>query len=126
MPLTYKLEPPIVRIRAQGDVEYNAGLGVLKTALQEARNSSVPKGETLWGLLVDLRESRENRTDVEIQGIAMALAQNMDILTGRMAIVVIDPKYVGRAQMFSAFAEKLGQHPRIFSNFEEAEAWLES
>jgi hypothetical protein len=124
MPLTYELDKRLVRIRAQGQVEYNSGLSVLKAALQAARKSSEPKGEVLWDFLLDLRESKENRSDVEIQGIAMAMAQNMDILTGRMAIVVIDPSLVGRAEMFSAFAEKLGQHPHIFATPEEAEAWL--
>ena len=126
MPLTYQLDQSILRISAAGDVEYTAGLEVTKAALLDARKVTQSAGAPLWDMLFDLRESTESRSTDELKGIAMALAQNMDILTGRMAIVVIDPYMVGIAEAFSVFAEKLGQKPQVFGAPKEAEAWLTS
>jgi hypothetical protein len=124
MPLIYQVDQPILRFNAKGDVKYTSGLETTKRALRDAREVTQTKGEPLWNLLFDLRESTESRSEDELKGIAMALAQNMDILTGRMAVLVVDPHYVGVAAAFSVFAEQLGQEPQLFGTPEEAEAWL--
>jgi len=124
MPLVYQVDQPILRFFAKGDVEYTSGLEMTKQALRDAREVTQTQGEPLWDLLFDLRESTESRSEDELKGIAMALAQSMDILTGRMAIVVTDPKMVGIAEAFSVFAEQLGQMPHVFGTSKEADAWL--
>jgi len=124
MPLTYQLDQSILRISAKGDVEYATGLDVTKAALLDARKVTQSEGSPLWDMLFDVRESTETRSTDELKGIAMALAQNLDILTGRMAIVVVDPYMVGIAEAFSVFAEQLGQKPQLFGEPKEAEAWL--
>lgn len=124
MPLTYKLNPPIVQIKSTGDVEYTSGLEVTKAALREARKVTQDTGNQFWDLLFDLQEANESRSTAELQGIAMVLAQYMDILTGRMAIVVVDTHMAGLAGAFGVFAEKLGHKPQLFGTSKEAEAWL--
>jgi len=122
VPMTFTIRRPVIRIVTKGDVEYNTGLNKLKAALEEAR---LHHPETrLWDLLFDVTESRETRSGDELRGIAMALAQQTHMLTGRMAVVAGDPFLHSQGEVFGVFAEKLGKAPRVFSNRSEAEAWL--
>jgi hypothetical protein len=124
MPLRFQIRRPLLRIIAEGDVDYNAGLVQLKQALEEARKSSP---EALrWGLLFDLRKTTETRSDTELRGIAMALAQYAHMLTGRMALLVADAHHLQLSQTFGVFAEQLGHEPQIFEQAQDAVAWLKA
>ena len=124
MPLSYALEQIILRIAAVGDVEYNTGLVVFKEALDRARELAHTSDTKHWNVIFDLRESKEDRSADELRGVAMALSQYSEILTGRLALVAADAYHYGLSRVFGVFAEQLGHEPRVFNNVEEAEAWL--
>jgi hypothetical protein len=122
--MTFTIRRPILSIITKDDVDYNAGLTQLKEALEEARHRH-PETR-LWDLLFDVTESTENRSEDELRGIAMALAQHSHMLTGRMAVVAADPSRHSQGEVFGVFAEQLGKAPRVFSRRRDAEAWLRS
>jgi hypothetical protein len=124
MPLTYEIHRPVLRFVIEGEVEYNDGLTQLKRGLQEARSRG--PGTLLWDLIFDVRASKQSpSTDVR-RGVAMAMAQHTDMLTGRMAVVVADDRYVDVLRDYSLYTEQLGNEPRLFDKLEDAEAWLKA
>ena len=124
MPLTYEIRRPVLCFVIEGEVEYNDGLTQLKRGLQEARSRR--PGTLLWDLIFDVRMSKQTpSTDVR-RGVAMAMAQHTDMLTGRMAVVVADDRYVDVLRDFGPYTEQLGNEPRIFDKLEDAEAWLKA
>lgn len=125
MPLLYKVSRHLLRFVVKGDVEYAQGLETARRAFDEVRKSSTPGGP-LWNVLIDLKESTEVRTAQELQGMAMALAQHSDVLSGRVAVVALEPEHLQRVADFSAFSQKLGYVPRVFDDAAEAEEWLKS
>jgi hypothetical protein len=124
MPLRYEIHKPVLRFITEGDVDYNDGLAQLKRSLQEARR--VSHEATLWDVVFDITQSIEIRSETELRGIAMALAQHKHMLTGRMAVVVADAYHGELGRTFSVFAEELGHEPRVFDRLEDAEAWLKA
>lgn len=125
MPLSYRIGRALIRLTVKGDLEYSSCLDTLRAAFEEARKSARPPGPG-WNVLIDLTESTEQRTTDELRGIAMSMAQQSDMLAGRLALVTADPYLLELARAFSAFVEKLGQEPRLFSDVADADAWLRS
>jgi hypothetical protein len=124
MEMTYKLRRHTVILSTHGTVPYNLILSTLKQALDEARKTAPPPDGVPWDLMFDIRGSTATRTADELQGIAMALAQYSDMLSGRLAVLAVDPIRVGAGRTFSAFVSQLGQEPRVFKTPAEAEAYL--
>ena len=124
MPLKYSLHDPTLCIVADGDVEYAAGLDVLRAALDDARRTHPPEGTGHWNILFDIRNSSENRGTAELKGIAQVLSEHGDLLTGRMAVVADQPFYYGMGRVFGVFVQQQGQEPRVFSDYDQAMTWL--
>lgn len=124
MPMTYRISSRVVRFIKRGDVNYNQVLAVLKRALEEARQTHPDNAR--WDMIVDLRQSTEIRTDLELRGLAMALTQQIPVLSGKVAVVVTDPTVMKRMRELSALSEQAGFKPRMFRTLKEAEAWLKA
>ncbi len=124
MPMTYRISRHVVRFTKRSDVKYNEVLAVLKGALEEAREAHPDIAR--WDMIVDLRQSAEIRTDMELRGLAMALTQQMPVLSGKVAAVVTDPTVTKRMRELSALAVQAGYKLRVFRTIKEAEAWLKS
>ena len=124
MPMTYKMTGRIVRFTKKGNVKHTEVLALLNRAFHDVRESHP---NTLgWDLVVDLRDSSEVRTDMELQGFAMALKQQSTILSGRLALVVTDPEVAKQIRKFLAMAERAGQKPRLFRTLKDAQDWLKT
>ena len=110
---------------AVGDVVYEEGVKTFATCMAEAGKSletiDLPD---LWHLMFDIRKSTENRSDEELQGIAIIVSQHRDALSGRMAIATADDFHYQSARRFEEFAEQLGQVAAVFRDIDQAEAWL--
>jgi hypothetical protein len=124
MPMLYKVSPRVVRFTKHGNVKHTEVLTLLDRAFREAQDTH-PNTER-WELIVDLRDSSEVRTDMELRGFAMALTQRSPILSGRLALVVTEPEVVKQIRKFVTMAERAGHKPRVFRTVKDAEAWLKS
>lgn len=122
MPLNYKIRKPVVRWVKTGDVDYNDVLDVIKRSLEEARQNH--PDVLHWDLIVDLSASSKIRSENELRGVAMALAQYTHILSGRIALVAASTIHLEQGRQFSEFAQQLGHRPRVFEKLQEAEDWL--
>lgn len=124
MPMLYKVSPRVVRFTKHGNVKHTEVLTLLNRAFMEAQ-ATHPTTER-WDFIVDLRDSSEVRTDMELKGFAMALTQRSSILSGRLAVVVTDPEVARQIRKFVAMAERAGHKPRVFRTVKDAEVWLKS
>lgn len=124
MPMTYKIAGRIVRFTKKGNVKHTEVLAVLNRAFKDVRETYPATAG--WDMVVDLRDSSEVRTDMELQGFAMALKQQSTVLSGRLGVVVTDPDVAKQIRKFVAMGEKAGQKPRLFRTVKDAEAWLKA
>ncbi len=124
MPFTYELSDRVVQFHPKGDVEQETNLQGMAEALTAVRAAWRTNGNRPFDILIDLRESLENRSAGELRSLAEFVAGHADVLTGRIAIVAADPLRYALARVFEVFSEHLGQTPRMFSNCAGAEAWF--
>jgi hypothetical protein len=124
MPVTFTVGGGIVCVTVQGTVTHNELLDTFGRALAKARKARRPASGADWNLIIDISASTARRTEDELRGIAMALTQHSDLLTGRVAVVAVDSLREDRGRLFSTFAEQLGHEPRVFHSLAEAQAWL--
>ena len=124
MPFTWELTDSVVQFRPKGEVEQETNLQGLTEALTAVRAAWRTNGNRPFDILIDLRESLENRSAGELRSLAELMAGYADVLTGRIAMVATDPLRYAFGRVFEVFSEHLGQTPRVFSDYAEAEAWL--
>jgi len=124
MPFTYELTDRVVQFHPKGEVEQEMNLQGMTEALTAVRAAWRTNGNRPFDILIDLRESLENRSAGELRSLAEFMAGYADVLTGRIAIVATDPLRYALARVFEVFSEHLGQTPRMFSDHAEAEAWF--
>lgn len=120
MGIEYQLGDGVIRFRTTGEVEYASGLDVLRAGFGAAAD----RPGTRWGLLFDIRESAENRSETELRGIAAAVGDHRHLLTGRCAIVASDPLHYGLARMACVYLDGLGLRAGAFGSVDEAEEWV--
>lgn len=122
MPLGYRLDAPVLHLVSIGDVDYAEGKLVFANALAAAATD----GPGPWHLCFDLRRSTENRSTEEIEAIAAVVGSRRELLSGRVALVVAQPFFIGIANMFGAYVSRYGVMIAIFAEPESATAWLPS
>jgi len=120
MALKYQLDTPIIRWIAQGDVDYHEGLKVSLESFDAARKADGSN----WHVLANLLESTENRSEQDIRGIADLLVANLDVLSGRLGIVVQAPLQFGVSRMLQAYTDGQGVEIGLFPTEIEANSWL--
>lgn len=121
MPIRFQLRDDVLSFVTVGDVDYEAGLGVLEQGIEEARRAVADRR---WDVVFDIRESAENRSKDELVGVAAFVASHPDVLSGRCAVVASDPFHFGLARMFSAHAESLGIEALVTRDVRAALDWL--
>lgn len=121
MPLSFELDRDVIRVTTKGDVEFESGLGVLERAIRTARDAD-PRRR--WHLLFDIRESSENRSSIELDGIAGFIGDRQQGLSGRCAVVAGDPFHFGLARQFEAYSNRRGVAVSVFRDVDEALRWL--
>jgi len=124
MPLLYELTDTVLCITTEGDVDYETGLQVTGEALTAARAAWRVNGNRPFDIIFDIRKSTEERSANELRSVAEFIAGYGDVLTGRMAVVADDPYHFALGRIFEVFAEHLGQKPRVFGKYDDAEAWF--
>jgi len=124
MPFTFELTDRVVQFRPKGDVEQETNLQGVTEALTAVRAAWRTNGNRPFDILIDLRESLENRSAGELRSLAELMAGHADVLTGRIAIVATDSLRYALGRVFEVFSDHLGQTPRMFSDCAAAEAWF--
>lgn len=125
MALTFALVGDRIEFTTRGDVDFEEGLSVLRAAFDAARAAAREGGPPRWHAPFDVRESTESRSSDELRGIASAIAQQRDILSGRCAVLVRGDLYYGLARMVSAWLDLDDVDMRVFREPEEAVTWLD-
>ncbi len=121
MPLRHELRDGVLWFVTEGDVDYEAGLGVLEQGIEEAHRAAADRR---WDVVFDIRESAENRSKHELVGVAAFVAGHRDVLSGRCAVVASDPFHFALARMFSAHAESRGVEALVTRDVRAALDWL--
>jgi len=122
--LEFELTKSVLRLRPVGDVDLGVARQGLSEALTAARAAWRTNGNRSFHVLINLRESLENRSAGELRGLSEIMAGYVDVLTGRIALVVVDPLRYALSRTFEVIAESVGQTPRVFESIDEAETWL--
>ena len=125
MPITYEIQPNLIRYLTEGDVEYADGLRTLQEGLRRAREIAESDTSGKFHVLFDVRRSTENRSGDELKRIAEVLGEHTSFLSGRAAVVAADAFHVGLARIFGAYADGQQIEVRVFEALEEAESWLQ-
>ncbi len=123
MALLSYLEDGILAIRSVGDQELEEGLQQMQAAIDLACNHHEATGNRV-PLLVDLRESEENKDPQDLRSVAGYLAENLDVLSGRIAVVTQRGLRFGLARMFAVYGENVGLATSVFTVAADALAWL--
>lgn len=113
----------ILTIRSVGDQTMTEGLRQMEAALDLARAHHAAAGVRCH-LLFDMRESEENKDPDELRDVTMYLAGNLDVLTGRIAVIVERGLLFGLARMFAVYGENVGLNTGVFTGGEAARRWL--
>lgn len=121
MPIRYELREPIIWFETRGDVDYDAGLGVLQAGIEAARQRTPGRS---WDVLFDIRESSERRSADELREIAQVLAGHLPAISRYCAVVAGDAFHFGLGRMFSAYSEPEGVEVHVFREQAAAEQWL--
>ena len=117
MPVTFENQNNIGVFTTIGDVDFDSGIKVLEEGLLQIKS-----GEPPYKILFDLRESTENRTKEDMQG----LADFVQAIIGPCAIALVakDDLLKGMSRMFASYCELRGMQCQVFSMFDESYAWL--
>lgn len=121
MGLSFTLDGRLVRFVTVDGVEFGEGLAVLRAGLAAAA-AAAPGGG--WGLLFDVRRSSESRSADDLRDIAGVIAAHRAHLSGRATVVAADPLHYGMGRMFAVFMESLGLSCEVFTDPDEADAWI--
>lgn len=87
---------------------------------------TAPGFPTGGGMLVDVTNVEEARSEDEIQQLATFLGGRKDLLGDHIGLVVSssNPAHYGTARMLSAYAEPEGLTVGVFTSAEKASEWL--
>jgi len=121
MGVAYELKSGIVLFTTTGDIEHYSALDTLKAGLSDAAGCPTAGG---WHLLFDVSKSTENRDPNELRNIANAIAERRSSLSGRCAIVAVDPLHYGLSRMFGVFISGLGFEVHVCHDLVAAIQWL--
>jgi hypothetical protein len=122
MPLVHELRDHVIWITTVGDVEYDEGLAALGRALADAERTD-PKAQ--WDIAFDVRQSSENRSPTELEGIASFVAMNDAVLSRRCVVIAGDDFHYGLSRMFQAYCELRGIRSAAVRDTAAALEWLE-
>jgi hypothetical protein len=118
MGLSFELRDGIGIFSSSGDVEYDEGMQVFRSGLEElARSEHAPAR-----MLFDLLESTESRSQAELRAIVDVAKQHLP--GGRMALAAQSDLLFGLSRMFGIHAEQAGFEAAVFKSRDEAIAWL--
>jgi len=121
MGVAYEMKAGVVLFTTTGDIEHRSALDTLRAGLAAAAESPAPHG---WHLLFDISQSTENRDPNELRNIARAIAERRSALSGRCAIVAVDPLHYGLSRMFGVFMSGLGFEVHVCNDLGAAILWL--
>ena len=76
-------------------------------------------------LIVD-RSTNFDPSTIQLEEIAAKYGSIKDRISSRWALVVAKEYHYGLGRMYSVFAERYGLDARIFTDVEEARAWLDA
>lgn len=125
MPVEFEFQDHSIVSTTKGDVEFADTLHRFMQTIHEAGRRCRENGAPRWHYLADIRESTEARNADELWSIAQMLGTHLDILSGRVAIVVNDSFYKEITRMLGILVERYGMTLAVFPTVAEARAWLE-
>ncbi|HKQ59477.1 MAG TPA: hypothetical protein VJY35_16555 [Candidatus Eisenbacteria bacterium] len=115
---TISRERKLARLVGTGTLDFDMCIRGLRALADDLR------GETGYGILVDVRESDYLATTGEIRRYAEMVSQPGSLRGHRFAIVVPNAVRFGNARMFSTYLELQGGEADVFRDEASAMEWL--
>ena len=110
-------------VRSVGDHGLDEGLVQMALAMDLAREEFQRTG-TRVDMLIDMLESEEHKSPEELREIGEWFRPYLDLLSGRIAVVVGEELHFGLTRLFSAVVQQDGMVVQPFYDTEAARRWL--
>jgi hypothetical protein len=120
MSTTYEIKDDLAIVTCEGDFAMDNIRDIVEWVTTE---ESLP--ERIKLLIVD-RSTNFDPSTVDLEDIAAIYGSIKERISSRWALVVAKEYHYGLGRMYSVFAERYGMDARVFTDVEEARAWLDS